>query len=267
MDGAEPPEFGAGSNSVFTLPAATLVVNSAHKHTRAHSTGFTLIEVALALVVIALLTGGILKGLQILQSARVRTLAATTTSVQSVYFAFYDRYGHVAGDWNAVDAGNAIGRVVTGGGDDSGYLETPPADPWTESNAFWEQLAKAGFIRGEYQGTAATEPTVNNDLTPLNVFHRPIIIGRTMDYEGAIAPRRHIIVGRGVPAGMLLELDTKLDDGDPGAGKVRATVDDAAVSVFGGASSWGGRESGCVNGSTGWDVNADAQDCNALLIF
>ncbi len=229
--------------------------------------GFTLIEVALTLVIIALLIGGILKGWQMVQSSRVRSVATTSTSIQSAYFAFYDRYGHVAGDWNAVDAGNAIGGTVNGGGDDSGHLDTPPGDPWTEPNAFWEQLAKAGFIHGMFQGTPATEPTPNNDLAPLNVFQRPIIIGRTPDYEGAAAPRRHIVVGRGAPVGLLRELDIKLDDGVPDQGRVRATVDDAAISVFGGTNFWGGRQSACVSAAPDWDVNAGARDCNALLLF
>jgi len=226
-----------------------------------------LVEVALGLVIIALLIGGVLKGWQMVQSSRVRTMAATATSVQSAYFAFSDRYGHVAGDWNAAAASSAIGELVNGGGNDSGHIDTPPADPWTESNAFWEQLAKAGFINGVYQGTPATEPTLDNDLTPLSVMQRPMIIGRTSDYEGAATPRRHIIVGRGVPVGLLRELDTKLDDGKPAAGKLRATLDDAGITVFAGVNFWGGRESACVDAGPDWDVNASARDCNALLIF
>ena len=221
----------------------------------------------MTLVIIAILIGGILKGWELIQNSRVRKLASTTTAIQSAYFAFYDRYERVAGDWNAVGAGNAIGQTVNGGGNDSGHLDTTSSDPWTESNAFWEQLAKAGFISGTYQGTPGTEPTPVNELTPLNVFHRPMIIGRTPDYEGAGVARRHIVGGRGAPVGLLLELDTKLDDGKPDRGRVRATVDDGGISVFGGANSWGGRESACVDAAPNWDVNTGAQDCNALLLF
>ena len=236
------------------------------RQARLRQRGFTLIEAALVLIVIALLIGGILKGWQMVQSARVRTVAATATSIQSAYFAFQDRYSHVAGDWNGVDAGNAIGQTVNGG-NDSGHLDTPPGDPWTESNAFWEQLAKAGFVRGFYRGTAGTEPTLDNDLTPLNAFQRPIIVGRTPDFVGPGGVRRHIVVGRGAPVGLLREVDTKLDDGDAGQGKVRASVADGAVTVFAGVSTWGGSESGCVDGALAWDVNADARDCNAVLLF
>ncbi len=252
--------------SLVPARAAASSAISKRKNLGPHQSGFTLIEAALVLVVISLLIGGILKGWQMVQSARVRTVAATTTSIQSAYFAFQDRYSHVAGDWNAVDAGNAIGQTVNGG-DDSGRLDTPPGDPWTESNAFWEQLAKAGFIRGDYRGTPATEPTLDNGLTPFNVFQRPIIIGRTLDYQGAASMHRHVMVGRGAPVGLLRELDAKLDDGEADQGKVRATVDDGAVTVFGGTNFWGGRESACVDGALDWDVNAGARDCNAVLLF
>jgi type II secretory pathway pseudopilin PulG len=227
--------------------------------------GFTLVELALTLVVIALLIGGILKGWQMVQSARVRSVAENATAIQSAYFAFQDRYGHVAGDWNAAQAGTAIGTTVNGGGDDSGHLDTLPADPWTESNAFWEQLSKAGFIRGTFTGDAV-EPTLDNDLVPMNVFQRPMLIGRTSDFEGATAPRRHVIVGRGAPAELLRELDTKLDDGRPHQGNVRATVDDAGISVFGGTNRWGGRDASCVDAGSNWDGDA-VDDCNAVLIF
>ncbi len=229
--------------------------------------GFTLVEISLTLIIIAILIGGILKGWELVQNSRVRTIASTTTSIQSAYFAFYDRYGRVAGDWNAVAAGNAVGQTVNGGGNDSGHLDTTPGDPWTESNAFWEQLAKAGFINGTYQGTPGTEPTQANDLAPLNVFRRPTIIGRTPDYEGAGLPRRHIVVGRGIPVGLLRELDTKLDDGKPDRGIVRATVDDGGISVFGGANFWGGRDSACIDAAPIWDVDTGATDCNAVLLF
>ena len=97
--------------------------------------------------------------------------------------------------------------------------------------------------------------------------HRPIIIGRTPDFAGAGGVCRHIVVGRGAPVGLLRELDTKLDDGQADQGKVRASVDDGAVTVFAGASSWGGREFACVDGTLDWDVNAGARDCNAVLLF
>ncbi len=239
--------------------------------------GFTLVEIAIVLVIIGLLLGGILKGQELINSARVRNMADTASGIQSAYFGFIDRYRRVPGDWNATAASQAIGVTVNGGGDDNGQLTTPPGDfanVWAEPNALWEQLSKAGFIQGDYDGTNA-EPTTDNNLAPLNVFNRVIALGRTADYEdagGAPPERLNLVMGRGVPVNIMLELDTKLDDGRPFTGVVRATVDDANVQYFGSATGtiWGGRDSACVDSTATpaiWDVNGDSQDCNAVFLY
>jgi prepilin-type N-terminal cleavage/methylation domain-containing protein len=234
---------------------------------RARQLGFTLVEIALAVVIIALLAGAILKASQLVDSSRVRTLASTTTGVQSAYFAFQDRYGRVPGDWNAADASDAIGVAITGGGNDSGRLDTTPADPWREANALWEQLAKGRFIHGNYAGTAGVEPTFDNGMTPLNVYNRPIIVGRTSDFEGSSGLHRQVVVGRGAPGGILRELDVKLDDGNPDQGTLRATQDDASITVFTGVHNWGGGQASCMDGTPDWNVDPEAEDCNAVLLF
>ena len=93
--------------------------------------GFTLIEVGIALVIIGLLLGAILKGWELIVSARIRQLADTTQSVQAAYFAFMDRYGHVAGDWSAAAASVAIGASITGAVTEMGGWITPPAQTFT----------------------------------------------------------------------------------------------------------------------------------------
>ena len=219
------------------------------------------------MVIIALLVGAVLKARELVQGSRVRSFAATATGVQSAFFAFQDRYGRVPGDWNATDAGKAIGGTINGGGNDNGRLDSTPADPWTEPNAAWEHLSKAHFIQGEFDGTPATEPDFGNSLAPLNPYNRPILIGTTADFEGATVPRRHIVVGRGAPVGIMRALDVKLDDGLPDRGTLRAVEEDASLTVFVGANSWGGRQAACVDGSGQWDGGSGADDCNAALLF
>lgn len=239
--------------------------------------GFTLVEIAIVLVIIGLLLGGVLKGQELINSARVRNMADTASGIQSAYFGFVDRYRRVPGDWNAAAATRAIGVTVSGGGNDDGRLSTPAGDlgnVWAEPNALWEQLSKAGFIQGDYDGTNA-EPTTDNNLAPLNVFNRVITMGRTTDYEddgGAPPVRLNLVMGRGVPVNIMRELDTKLDDGRPSTGVVRATVPDASVKYFGsaGGSVWGGRDAACVDIAVSpaiWDVNGDSQDCNAVFLY
>ena len=70
--------------------------------------GFTLVEIAIVLVIIGLLLGGILKGQELINSARVRNLADTTTGIQAAYYGFIDRYRRIPGDWNSTGATLAI---------------------------------------------------------------------------------------------------------------------------------------------------------------
>lgn len=232
--------------------------------------GFTLVEVAIVLVVIGLLLGAILKGQELIQAGRVRTLADATTTLQAAYFGFLDRYHQVPGDWQAARASQAIGVPITGGGNNDGWLTNVPGSPavYDEANALWEQLAAARFIPGSYSGTAGVEPTTDNGLAPLNAYNRVVVIGRTDDYQGENPIRLHLVIGRGVPVGIMRELDTKVDDGRPQTGRVRASVADADVTYFGLSNSWGGQNAACVDpGGTFWDVEGGAGDCNAVYLF
>jgi len=105
------------------------------------------------LVIIGLLMGAVLKGKQLQDSARVRKLADVTTGVEVAYLAFQDRYRRVPGDWSAAGASAGIGEPITGGGNENGRLDNPPgANVYDEVNALWEQLSKAGIIKGRYPG-------------------------------------------------------------------------------------------------------------------
>jgi prepilin-type N-terminal cleavage/methylation domain-containing protein len=227
--------------------------------------GFTLVEIAIVLVIIGLLLGGILKGQELINSARVRNMADMNVGIQAAYFGFIDRYRRVPGDWNPEAAETAIGVPITGGGDDNGRIDNTGAPPasFTEPNALWEHLAKAGFIQGAYDGTANTEPTTTNNLTPLNAFNNIVILGRTADYQGTAAVRLNLILGRGIPVDIARELDVKLDDGLPLTGALRLTA--VTSGTFG---SIGETDAACLNvAGTDYDIFADVQDCNTLYLY
>src|SRR4030095_7269589 len=63
--------------------------------------GFTLIEIAIVLVIIGLLLGGVLKGQELITGARVRNLASQQDGVKAAYFGFLDRYRALPGDYIA----------------------------------------------------------------------------------------------------------------------------------------------------------------------
>ncbi|MDZ7829059.1 MAG: prepilin-type N-terminal cleavage/methylation domain-containing protein [Halofilum sp. (in: g-proteobacteria)] len=145
---------------------------------RQRQQGFTLVEIAVVLVIIGLLLGGVLKGQELIASARVRNLADQQAGIQAAYFGFIDRYRAVPGDMDATEADNAIGTTGLSGGDANGRLADPTvASPdWTELNAVWQQLAAAGFIKGTYSGSGSA-PTGIDDA-PINVFNGILILGR-----------------------------------------------------------------------------------------
>ena len=233
-----------------------------------NAAGFTLIEIAIVLVVIGLLVGAILTGQELIGSARVRNMADSSAGIQSAYFAFVDRYRRVPGDWNASEAGEALGVTVNGGGNDNGRIDNDAGSEWAEPNALWEQLAKAGFVRGEFTGDGV-QPTPTNQRAPLNPFNRVMVLGRTDDYlhAGGTPPvRLNLVLGRGIPVDLARELDIKLDDGVPDTGALRLTVSSGAT--FGEAAEG---EAGCVRtgagGSRIYDVGTDSQDCNVAYIY
>lgn len=237
--------------------------------------GFTLVEIAIVLVIIGLLLGGIIQGQQLINSARVKNLAETNSGVQAAYFGFIDRYRQIPGDMDNTTANNAIGVTIAGGGNGNGRLDNDPTNPTTlfdENNGAWEQLSKAGFIQGSYAGTSG-EPLFNNNRAPVNAFNNPMLLGITDDYQdagSAAVARLHLVIGRGIPVQILRELDVKVDDGVPDTGVLRATVQ--TPSVFAGANNWGGSDAavGCVNTTLNpsiYDVASNSPDCNGVFIF
>ena len=86
--------------------------------------GFTLIEIAIVLVIIGLLLGGVLKGQELITSARVRNLIGQQDGIKAAFFGFQDRFRALPGDYNRAATtinctpvctdGNGNGRIEMG---------------------------------------------------------------------------------------------------------------------------------------------------------
>ena len=229
--------------------------------------GFTLVEIAVVLVIIGLLLGAILQGQALIQSARVNNLADQKAGIQAAYYGFIDRYGAVPGDMDAGRASDAIGETIALGGDGNGRLAAP-GENWAELNGVWEQLSKAGFISGRYSGAPSDGEPENSDHAPENAFNGLVILSRHggyLDDDDSTPDRLLYHFGRNVPASIARELDVKLDNGRPGSGSIRSSASGAGV--------WQGDED-CTttsgeggDGSLIWDVQTDIHDCNAVAMF
>lgn len=195
--------------------------------------GFTLIEIAIVLVIIGLLLGGVLKGQELITSARVRNLIAQQDGTKAAYFGFVDRFRALPGDYGAAIA-NINGVAATAFGNGNGQIEgagTPPAGgAANEDVAVWDHLSKAGFITGSYTHTAGVYTAANAAVNPYTAF---IVLRFDNVYadNGTPGSRHNLKTGVQVPADLLAEIDRKVDDGLPQSGSFRFTAGIAVVGL------------------------------------
>lgn len=233
----------------------------------ARQRGFTLVEIAIVLVIIGLLLGGILKGQELITAAKVRNIADQNSGVQAAYYGFIDRFRQIPGDWPATNAAQAIPGVTTGG-NGNGRLDAAGGSEWTEPLALWEQLSKAGFIQGNYIGGSSAPDAADTDQAPRNAFNGFLVLYRTNDYLDASstpAERYHLVLGRNIDVKVMRELDLKIDDGLPETGVLRQAATSGAALGDAGQSN-----SACVDSDESpaiWNIAGNEPDCNAVYLY
>ncbi len=225
--------------------------------------GFTLIEIAIVLVIIGLLLGGVLKGQELITSARVRNLITQQDGIKAAYFGFQDRYRALPGDY--AQATNNI-NLATVNGNGNGQIENAAAGGVaTEDIAVWEHLSRSGFITGTYTHgaayTAASAPT--NPYTMFLVLRFDNVYADTVAAPATPANRHNLKTGNQVPSDILAEVDRKVDDGNPLTGTIRFTT----LSATGTAPT----AAGCINAAATpvvWQViGAVEPNCGATTLF
>jgi len=113
--------------------------------------GFTLVEIAIVLVIIGLLLGGILKGQEMITQAKIKNIIADFSGISAAYHGYQDRYRAIPGDdpqaatrW----AGAAISATAgePGNGRVQGLYNSGTAT--VESRLWWDHMRRAGFGAG-----------------------------------------------------------------------------------------------------------------------
>lgn len=117
------------------------------RHAFSRQSGFSLVELSIVLVILGLLVGGVLGGRNLIRAAELRNVAVEFNHYQTAINTFRHQYNALPGDmpnatqfWDNTQNGNGNWQVQ-GGGNRERYL-------------FWQHLAKAGLITGEYTGIA-----------------------------------------------------------------------------------------------------------------
>ena len=188
--------------------------------------GFTLIEIAIVLVIIGLLLGGVLKGQELINTARVRALNNNVDGITAAWFSFQDRYRAFPGDYTQA-AINLPGAPTAGDGNglvgDAAGVDSP-----AERAMVWVHLQAAGYITGGYDDPAAT--VIADDygcpvtICPDNGFGAGMNLNFGALRQAAGASAHELISGRGIPVEVIAELDRKVDDGAAGSGAMQLGI-------------------------------------------
>ena len=182
--------------------------------------GFTLVEIAIVLVIIGLLLGGILKGQELINNAKVRSVADRQNSLKAAWFGFIDRYNFIPGD-----SKRAV-QLVPGALERSGDAEAGDGIlAIGESPLAMQQLRGAGFLRCP-QCTATAIGIITADNSLVNQYSGVMSIWHDEEYYASRGPRDattaggrlQIHSGPRIPSNILSEVDRKIDDGIANSG-------------------------------------------------
>ena len=189
--------------------------------------GFTLVEIAIVLVIVGLLIGGVLKGQEMITNAKLKRVESDNAGIAAAMFSYQDRYLQLPGDDGGAGARfdfyiTGVGAAANGDGDgvigagtdwDTVVLITAP---WVdgavgdETSKFFAHLRAASLIPG---GGADDVARLNNAYGGLiGVQNGSLDISATVTVFGQI---------EGTIARIL---ETRLDDGDPASGRMQANL-------------------------------------------
>ncbi|RJQ50953.1 MAG: prepilin-type N-terminal cleavage/methylation domain-containing protein [Nitrospiraceae bacterium] len=165
--------------------------------------GFTLVELAIVMVIIGLLIGAVLKGQAMIDDAKQKRLLNDIQGISAAYFTYYDRYNAIPGDdLSAHGWGTAVGNG-------SGYINGA-----TEPTAAWQVLRYAGLLSGDPATSGAA-------AQPRHPFGGTYGFGSAA--FGALGTRNYITMVT-VPGSVAESIDIKYDDGIYNTGTVRGSA-------------------------------------------
>ena len=210
---------------------------------QSHESGFTLVELAIVMLIIGLLVGGVLKGQEMIESARVSSTIQALESYDAAFNTYRDRYAGIPSDLqNPGDripncTGSCASSDATPGNQ---QLAQDVGSAITDDGAaFWAQLSASGLIKGAAQepdtgtfiiGEAAPEADVGGGfIVGCNDCEDTGDAGTT----GIKTSQHYIFIVQDINADMgpgnapmtaaqASQVDRKLDNGNPETGSVIA---------------------------------------------
>ncbi len=171
--------------------------------------GFTLVEIAIVLVIIGLLLGGVLKGQEMIANSRFKSLQSDIEAYRAAFYTFQDRFGALPGDF--AQANTRLNPAATNGITPVGTISGATcATAGEESCLVWQHLRYANLIPGDptLAGTAAN-PTHAYGATSFGMW------------TGVFAGRTGVWLSmEDIPADAAARYDREMDDGNGATGSV-----------------------------------------------
>jgi len=171
--------------------------------------GFTLVELAIVLVIIGLLIGGILKGRAMIKNAKIKRVKADVDSIVAAVYNYQDKYGYLPGD-DPNDRTSDLNAAQCSGGNGDGLFGST-----AERICAWQELIGAGFVSGDPTTHDESKVAKTNPFGGRYLFRYGTVQGKTGNY----------LFIDNLPADVAEALDQKYDDGKYNSGDIRANND------------------------------------------
>jgi prepilin-type N-terminal cleavage/methylation domain-containing protein len=183
---------------------------------RSKQKGFTLVEIAIVLVIIGLLLGGILKGQEMITQAKIKNVIADLSGVSAAMYGYQDRYRALPGDDKG--AGRWAGTTA---GDGNGNIVGTWMDATKESVFFWDHLRRSGFVSGSGAENPFNAVSGKMGVQTGNGAEPPVGILS----DGEATPTLFttlVLCSANLPDKIAISVDSQMDDGTGKKGSVRA---------------------------------------------
>lgn len=188
-----------------------------------NQTGFTLIEIAIVLVIIGLLLGGVMKGQELINSAKVKNFGMDFKNIPIYIYGYQDKFRALPGDDMAAASHVATAGVTISNGNGNGIIEGnwDSVTVANESVTFWQHVRLAGLATGST--TVPGTVTRTDPYFPLNS-----VGGRIGIESGSANPPianlrgSYYICSEGILGKFVTQLDLQMDNGAPDTGAMMA---------------------------------------------
>lgn len=186
--------------------------------------GFTLIEIAVVLVIIGLLLGGVMKGQEMINSAKVKNLASDFSNVPLYINVYQDKFKALPGD-DAAAATHLLATASVGNGNGSIDGIWKPSATTDESAIFWQHIRLANLAAG----STVIGVGAGNTFMPQNTLGGAIGISSLANSPISGLRGTYVVCSDAIPGKLAQQLDIAIDDGVSNTGALQLIASGAVA--------------------------------------